>query len=167
MTVEQRLRQILASSGGTFMVRKGHVEVMTKLAALREMRPTVENPLDDEASEGTPLPPVVPFARFDGETLEAACEKLAERAGVNVAIDPRQKEAAATKVKCRLVNVPLHDALAVLADMAGLAVVRKGNLYYLTSPKNAERLNPPPAVFMPGIGGLGGIIPMTPPADKE
>ncbi len=164
MTVEQRLKQTLAAvtPNLVYLLRRGHVEITTASAALRELRPTQESPLDDEMQQGAEtLPPMVSYARFNGETLEDACAKVAERAGINVAIDPRSKDGAAVKIKARLVNVPADDALAVLADMAGLAVVRKANLYYLTAPKNAGRLKPPPPMFPPGgamqLGGMGAI----------
>ena len=43
-------------------------------------------------------------------------------------------------VTARLANVPVDTALRVLADMAGLKVVRMENVFYITSAENAEKL---------------------------
>jgi hypothetical protein len=42
--------------------------------------------------------------------------------------------------------------------MGGLTVARRGNLYYLTSPKNADRLKPP-TVTLPMPGGAAPVRP--------
>jgi len=58
-----------------------------------------------------------------------------------ILIDPRASTKAATKIDATLRNVPLDTSLALLCDMAGLAVVKKNNAYYVTTPQNAERLS--------------------------
>jgi hypothetical protein len=47
---------------------------------------------------------------------------------------------AETKVTAELNGVPLDAAVTVLADMADLKCVRVGNIYYVTTPERARRL---------------------------
>ncbi len=142
MSVEAYLRTLLGrvelGSGAVFLLRHGHIEITTENAVRRELRlPAVVR------QEGRPLerlPPLLPYMKFTDESLEDACAEIAEKAGVSVVIDPRVKEKAATKVPCRLINIPLDTAVELVADMAGLAVARKANAYYVTTPENAARM---------------------------
>jgi len=126
---------VVGGGGATFMLRAGHIEITTEAAIARELKLA---PADDDAPSR--LPTMITYLKLDGETLEAACEKIADRAGVTVAIDPRAKEKASAVIKARLVNIPLDTAMELVADMAGLAVTRKANAYYLTTPENAAKM---------------------------
>jgi type II secretory pathway component HofQ len=65
---------------------------------------------------------------------------IADSTGTNIVLDPRLKENGKTPITATLQNVRLFTALKVLADMADLQPVVIGNVYYVTSRPNAERL---------------------------
>jgi hypothetical protein len=86
----------------------------------------------------------VPKSSRPGLTLNQALLAVGEDAVVNVLIDPRVEKA--TRIRVNTANAQLHlasaeTALELLADMADLAMVKKANVYYITSRVNAERLN--------------------------
>ncbi|MBY0230643.1 MAG: hypothetical protein K2W96_15260 [Gemmataceae bacterium] len=108
-----------------FLIRRGHLEITTKTAIRRELR----------LGEKEPYPVLLRFMRLEDESLESACEKIAERLGATIVIDPKATAQAATKVKATFRNVPLDAAVETLAEMAGLKVVRKSNVYYLAAGK--------------------------------
>jgi hypothetical protein len=63
-----------------------------------------------------------------------------DESDVNVLVDPRVERKLRVRVTAHLTFAPVATALELLADMAGLAAVKKANVYYITSPANAERL---------------------------
>jgi hypothetical protein len=129
------LERIPVRSGAVFLIRRGGVEITTGKAVREELK------LPEPAKGARPdvLPPIV-WEEIENEPLSAALRVLAAAGETPVLLDPRAKEKAATKVTAELHNVPLEAALELLADMAGLAIVRKSNAYYVTTPENAERL---------------------------
>jgi hypothetical protein len=142
--LERILFKVNIGGGGlTFLLRRGHIEITTLESAWNELRPPAPK-------EGEPfvVPPIIYFHRFQGETLEEACEALAEKADATILVDPRCKEKAAGKVKARFVNTPLPAAVELLADAAGLAVIRKANAYYITTVENAAK-HPEAKLFRP------------------
>ena len=84
--------------------------------------------------------------------LSKALEQLGESAALNVLIDARAEKKAEVEVTARLTNVPADTAIRLLADMAGLEVVRVNNVLYVTTPENAEKLRKKLAAE----AGLGG-----------
>jgi hypothetical protein len=134
--LRRMLGKVVVASGASFLLRDGHVEVTTEEAIRLELK----IPPPEKETDWKPLPFIIIYMNLDGATLESACEKIAERAGCSVLIDPRVKEKASTAIKARLINIPLDAAVELVADMAGLAVARKANAYYLTTPENAARL---------------------------
>jgi type II secretory pathway component HofQ len=72
-------------------------------------------------------------------TVGQALRAVADEAQVNVLVDVRvEKKTRARLVGC-LPWMEVHESLEMLADMAGLVVVKRSNVYYVTSPANAER----------------------------
>lgn len=71
--------------------------------------------------------------------LTNAIEELTERLEFSIILDPRAREQAKTPLTARLCAVPVDEAVAVLADMAGMKSVHTGHLIYVTTPANAER----------------------------
>jgi type II secretory pathway component HofQ len=78
--------------------------------------------------------------QFRKVPLEKALDDLADLSGFNIVLDARAEEKGSTKVTARLTNVPIDTAVRVLADMAGLAVVRLDNVFYVTTPENAKKV---------------------------
>lgn len=60
---------------------------------------------------------------------------------MSIVVDVRVQKEAQAIVRAKFVNtVDLRVAVALLADMAGLRCVEKGNILYVTSVANARRL---------------------------
>jgi RNA polymerase sigma factor (sigma-70 family) len=140
-TLRRVLKKILARvpvpSGATYLIRKDHIEITTEDAVRRELHLPV--PKRDENS--LPLERLtLVWQDFKKVPLDRALADLAEDTNCNVVIDARVEEKTTVKVTARLANVPLDTAVAVLADMAGLEVVRMDNVLYVTSPESAAKL---------------------------
>jgi hypothetical protein len=67
--------------------------------------------------------------------------ELADDTGANIVLDDRAKEKGQTPVTVSLQNVRLFTALRVIADMADLQPTTIGNVYYVTTKENADRLH--------------------------
>ena len=104
---------------------------------------------EDAPAGGLRLLPRV-TQQFRKETLEKALDDLAEATGFNVVVDARVEDKAGVKVSARLANVPVDTAVRLLADMAGLAVVRIDNVFYVTSADNAKKLASEKPAVKPG-----------------
>jgi hypothetical protein len=127
------LKKVLArlpvDSGAVYLIRKEAIEITTTKAVRAELG----------VAKDRPLFPLV-WEVFRGTSLQKALNQLADASGYSVALDGRCAEKGKTAVSVRLANVPVDTAARLLADMAGLAVVRLDNVLYLTSVENAKRL---------------------------
>jgi hypothetical protein len=74
------------------------------------------------------------------EPLAAVLQRFAETYDVNVTLTAAGTEAAQTRITVRLLNVPLATALRSLADQCGLEVVRRNNVFTVTTPEHAKKL---------------------------
>lgn len=105
------------------------------------------------AATGADHPPLVDQKRLleqiVGEPVSLAIEdrpftdavkELRKLTGANIVIDARCKEQAKQPVTGSFSDVRLLTALSVLADMCDLKPVAMNNVYYLTTPANAAKL---------------------------
>ncbi|MHB1424515.1 MAG: hypothetical protein ACYC3I_15195 [Gemmataceae bacterium] len=133
-SLEKVLRRILrvvpTPSGATYLIRGDAIEITTVAAIRKEF-------FADRPEMKGPLPPLV-SSTFDKVPLEAALKELNRYD--NVALDPRMAQEAQALVTADFSNVPLDTAVRLFADMAGLKVVRMGNVLYVTSEDNARAL---------------------------
>ena len=87
---------------------------------------------------GTRFPLV--YVEFYKDPLAEALKELATATECNIVLDTRAEERAKTPVTATLTNVPLDQAVLMLANMAGLKPVRIGKALYVTTPDNALAL---------------------------
>ena len=134
------LERVPAPSGAMFLLRKEVIEITTERAFRAEMG----LPAQKCPEPGQPVERLLPLVSDDVRKtpLASVLGDFAADTSFSIVIDARVKEKAGVKVSARLANVPLDIALRVLADMAGLSVVRMGNVFYITSPENAVKLQP-------------------------
>jgi RNA polymerase sigma factor (sigma-70 family) len=123
------LRRVPAASGTIFLVRRDYIEITTVNALRNELgipqnRPIL--PLIWDTSEETPLIHILPY--------------LAKTSGYNIVADPKAGEKLQTKITIQLNNVPVDTAVRLLANMAGLVMVRLDNVFYVTTADNAKHL---------------------------
>ena len=114
-----------------FILRPDRVEITTLEAVGREFYP---------GRLGETHLPSLAYALFKETPLRKALAELARSTESNVILDGKSAEEAESKVTAEFSGVPADAAVQVLADMAGLQLVRLGNIYYVTSPENARRL---------------------------
>ncbi len=118
-------------SGLTYLLRKGHVEITTRQAACEELNIPL-NQLRTLVQQN-----------FHETELSEALTKIMVDSDVNIVLDPRalKERGNKTEISARLMNVPVETALKLLANMADLAVVQLDNVYFVTTPANAEKLS--------------------------
>lgn len=123
------LSRIPVDSGATYVIRADTIEITTNAAVLAEFyAPGVREPR---------FPLVI--AGFENTPLDEAVRELAKQTGKNLILDARFGKDARVPVTGDFMNVPLDEAVFLLADMANLASVRiNPATLYITSPKNAK-----------------------------
>jgi hypothetical protein len=123
------LKKVLArvSPSATYFIRDNTIEITTVKALRKEFY---------RNHPAGPLPPLV-SGTFDKQPLESVLKELALTSNSNVVLDVRAAKEAATQVTADLTNVPLDTAVGMLADMAGLKLVPRDNVLYVTSKENA------------------------------
>jgi hypothetical protein len=123
------LSRIPSRSAATYLIRDDAIEVTTEAAVRARL-----------GRDGrSPRLPLV-YRVLDQRPLGEALVELAEHTEYTVVIDPRLGDRAKVPVTAKLPNVPLDTAVCVLADMGGLKPVRLDNVFYVTTPENADRL---------------------------
>ncbi len=136
------LRRVPAASGATFLVRRDHVEITTNNAVRSELG----------IPDGRPVLPLV-WETFKETPLVETLPRLAESSGYNVAADPHAGALLQTKITVQLNNVPIDTAVRLLANMAGLSVVKLDNVFYVTTKEKADGLREE----QEKINGIGGV----------
>jgi RNA polymerase sigma factor (sigma-70 family) len=77
---------------------------------------------------------------IEDKPLTEAVKDLRKLTGANIVIDARCKGEAQQAVSATFDDVRLLSVLQLLADMCGLKPVAMNNVYYITTPENADRL---------------------------
>jgi hypothetical protein len=77
---------------------------------------------------------------FAKRPLAEALSELSDTSGLSIVLDPRGQADGGLAVTADFRNVPVQDAVRVLADMAGMKSVAMDNLLYVTSARNAGHL---------------------------
>jgi hypothetical protein len=77
---------------------------------------------------------------FSKRPLTDALAELSYLSGVSVVLDPRGQQDSKLDVTADFSNVPVQDAVRVLANMAGMKSVAMSSLLYVTSVENADNL---------------------------
>jgi hypothetical protein len=110
--------------------------------------PYMPGPVADQTPQITPAkmieqlngPPV--SVVFANTSITKAVQSLRRETGANIVLDPKvalthEKEPTVTAT---FDDVRLRTVLQVVADVAGYRMVALDNVYYLTSPENAEQM---------------------------
>ena len=121
--------------------------------------------------------------RIKNKAFADVLEELREMTGANIVVDARVKDKAKESITASFNDARLYTVLKVLGDSCEMRPVVMDNVYYLTTPENAEKLQkeinrdlfgaPAPA-FNPQLHGFGGgsglgggVIPPTAPPPTE
>jgi hypothetical protein len=118
------LRTILQQVGGDFYIKDDVLTVVPR--AYIESGRVLKHPVD---------------VTFSKRPLAEALSELTDLSGLSVVLDPRgQPEDGKLVVTADFRNVPVRDAVRILADMAGMKSIVLDNLLYVTRAKNADQL---------------------------
>jgi hypothetical protein len=123
------LARIPSPSGAVLLVRGNSVEITTTVAARAEI-------LGDDNRQLLPLV----HLRVKEKPLATILSMMMTQTTYNVAVDPQVQDKGTTLLTLRLLNTPTDTALNVIADMIGLQVVRRQNVFYLTTPERAAEI---------------------------
>jgi hypothetical protein len=134
--------ELLADTGGLAVVPREDVFYVTSPRNAARMRAALAARPGGESGGPTPR---VYFSTFNPKkrselTLRKALERIAEEASLNLLIDPRVEKDLTVPLTLRADVPHAPTGLELLADMAGLAVVKRANVYYVTMPDNADRI---------------------------
>src|SRR5262249_24026809 len=90
-----------------------------------------------------PIYPTISIVHVVGEKrpLDELLRELAVTAHQNIVIAPQAGERGKTPITARILNARLEIALNLLADMADLQVVKRGNAWLFTSKVHAAALD--------------------------
>jgi hypothetical protein len=140
--------ELLADMAGLVVVRKSGILYLTSpsnAAQLNNQGAKVVRTVktltsDDEPRVGDARAGLRPSGDFRKAPLNRAIAYVRDQSDVNILIDARVEKKTRARMTARLDRVPVATALELLADMAGLAVVKRANVYYITSSANAQQL---------------------------
>jgi hypothetical protein len=133
------LRSILTSHNLSFAIVSDTVIVSTDDVCMhRQMRQRVS--VDSEKGD-----------------LASTLRKLARETGTNLIIDPKVTKEASAPVTMQLDDVPLDTAVRLMTEMAGLKVVRVGNVMFVCSKTTAAEMRQDPDLMGPGGPGVPGV----------
>jgi RNA polymerase sigma factor (sigma-70 family) len=99
------------------------------------IQPLVEQRTITEQVAGPPV-----SLAIQNQPLSGAVDDLRKMTGANIVLDARCKDEAKELVSGTFDDVRLFTALTVLGDMCGLKPAYVNNVYYVTTPENAERM---------------------------
>jgi RNA polymerase sigma factor (sigma-70 family) len=138
-----------------FLVRKDHIEITTSTFVRMELGFRNERP----------IPPLV-WDSFEETDLAWILPRLAETSGYNIMADPKAGEKLHTRITMQLNNVPVDTAVRLMANMAGLSVVRLDNVFYVTTAENAKQLREEQAKINADTPAAAAQLPTTVPEKR-
>jgi hypothetical protein len=129
------LKGLLNQVDGTYLVRDTHILITTRAARRAELGERDDDP-DAAVRDAVPLVRIT----FTDTTLRKALEELATKFDRTIVVAPQAAEKGDTQVSAKLINVPLDHAVELLAEMSDLALVKRGNALFVTTPERAAAL---------------------------
>jgi hypothetical protein len=126
---------LLKQVDGACLVRDTHIVITSRAARRAELG-------ENEDEGGAAIRDAVPLVRqtFTDTPLRKVLDELSTRFDRTIIVAPQTAEKGDTQVTAKLINVPLDHAVELLAEMAELAVVKRGNALFVTTPERAANL---------------------------
>jgi len=125
-------RDVLTQMDATFLVRRGHLEIVPIAFAAQETKSALVEGEQPRLKE--PLVSVI----FKEKAFNEVVAELAEEYDLNVIVSPQSGDSRMGFVTARMLNVPADKALELLAVQVDLRVIRKGNVFLITSRDHAN-----------------------------
>jgi len=127
--IEAVLERLPNRSGAIVLARADHLEITTVAAARAEIL----------GEDKRPLLPLI-HLRETEQPIEKVLVAVMAQTPYSIVVDARAKTLLNKPVTIRLMNVPTDRALQTIAELGGLQVVRRQNIFVVTTPEQAERL---------------------------
>ncbi len=115
--------------GATYLIRRDHIEITTVAAVRTELGIPKDRPLLSLVGDS-----------LTNDPIAKGLGHLAQQSGFNIVIDPRIADKLQTQATVEFDNVPVDTAVRLLANMAGMSMVRLDNVLYVTTADNAKHL---------------------------
>ncbi len=128
------------------LIREDRFEVVARQVASRDADPNYGPEESDSSGIIPPLAsrvyPTISIVHVVSEkrTLDEVLRDLASTAEQNIVLAPQAGEKGKMTVTARMLNVRFEIALKLLADMADLQVVKRGNVWLFTSNVHAATM---------------------------
>ena len=123
LALDLTLSQI-GKSPSTFLVRKGHLEIVPR----------------KYATAGHLLTNSTVLLSFKAERLPEVLHDLGDETGLAIHLDPNVGKKAKMPISATFRNASLEDALVTVTEMAGLKFVIMERSIYVTTPSRAEAI---------------------------
>ncbi len=136
MTPHQMLTMILGSMNATYLVKNGRLEIVPIKFAAKVCKAALTQHEEGRETLTDPLITV----NIKEKSLKEAVSLIAERYDLTVVISPQAGENRPGFVTASLQNVPADQALEVFAELCDLQVVRRGNVFLITSRDHANKM---------------------------
>ncbi|MCE9531530.1 MAG: hypothetical protein K8T89_10475 [Planctomycetes bacterium] len=151
---------------GVYLIQPDHIQIVSPARAFTLTNPPLKVNLRDEdepAEDNNKLIRATAFvtANYGERPLQDALKDIEVRTSRTIVLANQAAEKGKTPVTARLTNVPVDTAVSTLAEMAGLKLIRKGNVLLVTTPERYKELETLPPVFPSGYGP-----PMDPRVDE-
>jgi hypothetical protein len=138
MTLHRFLSLALEGVKGTYLVRKGYIEIIQIEFAAKETQNALRD--DRDYPHFLRLKEPLVSAAYKEKPLNEALADLAEEYDLTVVVSPQAGDARMGFVNARLLNLPADKAVELLALQADLRVVRRGTAYLVTSKDHADAM---------------------------
>ena len=150
------LKYVCDQIPGTYLLYPDHIKLVSGFRVRTLVGPIVNflnqagvdsDPADQQVAT-EPLDRImcsIPLVNvhFEDQPLQSAIREVELRTNRSIALAPQAGEKSKTSITTRLTNVPVDTAVATLAEMAGLKMVRKGNVLLVTTSERAKEFDPP------------------------
>lgn len=150
------LERLPPKMGAMYLIRNDFIEITTETAVRAELGIPANRPLLPLVSD-----------TLDDIPITAALRQLADKTGYNIVIDPRIADKLRTSTNLvGFNNVPVDTAVRLVANMAGMSVVRLDNVLYVTTADNAKHLREEQAQINADKPAASAELPKKPGPEK-
>ncbi len=151
---------------GFYLITPDHISIVGFTKAYTETKPLKGDCLIErhDADEEGLLPSPTSLARramdplvtvsFNEKPLEDALKEIGVHTNRTIVVANQTADAKKTPITARFANVYVDRAVETIAELAGLKMVRKGNVLLVTTAARAKEFDPAPAP-QPQMGGIG------------
>lgn len=132
-------KMLLEPLGLTYLVMPDHILITTpSLAVDRTGLKRDDIVRGSSRSDAPPAQPELAQVSASDKPLADVLKQLAELTGRSIILAPQARELSQTPITATIRNAQVEDTVAVVADMAGLTMIKKGGILYVTTPEKAD-----------------------------